>query len=54
MPGDNSGFVSLRHQGKGVAVMVDGHVAMLDWDQFNDMRRWSDFADAPDWTIQER
>lgn len=54
LPGDNSGFVALRHQGKGVAAMIDGHVEMLDWDQFNDMRRWSDFANEPDWTIPTR
>lgn len=53
-PGLNSGFVSLRHAGKAVAAQLDSHVEMLGWDQVNDMRRWADQADRPDWTIGTR
>jgi len=53
-PAANSGFVSLRFAGKGAAAMLDGHAEMLGWDEFNDMRRWADQANAPDWRIQAR
>lgn len=53
-PDANSGRVSLRHNGKGVSAMLDGHAELLGWDDFNDMRRWADQADAADWTIPAR
>jgi hypothetical protein len=53
-PGLNSGFVSLRHAGKAVAAQLDSHVEVLGWDDLNDMRRWADQADRPDWTIGTR
>ena len=53
-PGVNSGFVSLRHDGKGIAASLDGHSEMLGWDEFRDMRRWADFADEPDWKPEPR
>lgn len=54
MPGINSGFVSLRHSGKAVAVHLDGHGRMLGWDDLRDMRRWADGADRADWGITPR
>ncbi|MFG0283974.1 MAG: prepilin-type N-terminal cleavage/methylation domain-containing protein [Phycisphaerales bacterium JB039] len=48
-PGINSGFVSLRHSGKGIGASLDGHSEMLGWEEFRDMRRWADLADEPDW-----
>jgi len=51
LPGSNSGFVSLRHEGKAVAAHLDGHAEMLGWEAMNDMRRWADRATSPDWTI---
>ncbi len=54
LPGQNSGFVSLRHEGKAVTVMLDGHAAMAGWDEMNDMRRWADGAGSVDWTIKAR
>lgn len=48
-PGINSGFVSLRHGGKSVAAMLDGHAEVLGWDELGDMRRWADQATGADW-----
>jgi len=50
-PGDNSGFVSLRHSGKAVTASFDGHGSMQGWDTLSDMRRWADGANRTDWTI---
>lgn len=51
-PGNNSGFVSLRHNGRAVSAMFDGHASLLSWDDLRDMRRWSNRADDPDWTLR--
>lgn len=53
-PGLNSGFISLRHGGKAVAAHLDGHAALLGWTDLNDMRRWADQADSPDWGASPR
>lgn len=53
-PGLNSGFVSLRHRGKAVATMIDGHAQVMNWEQVNDMRYWADKADRPDWGLKPR
>lgn len=53
-PGVNSGFVSLRHGGKAVAAMLDGHSEVLGWDDLRDMRRWADRADRADWVPEPR
>lgn len=50
-PGLNSGFVDLRHMGRAVAAIFDGHAETLGWEEIRDMRRWSDRADAPDWRL---
>ncbi len=52
--GDRWGFLSLRYGGKGSATFLDGHAESLGWDEFNDMRRWADQANAPDWKIPIR
>lgn len=51
-PGINSGFVSLRHRGKAVAGMLDTHAQIMSWNDLNDMRYWSDSADAADWVLK--
>jgi hypothetical protein len=51
-PDQNSGRVSLRFGGKGIAGMLDGHAEQWGWDEFNDMRRWSDRASKPDWVLE--
>ena len=50
----NSGNVSLRYGGKGVASCFDGHAEMLNWEQFNDMRRWANAATTVDWGIKPK
>jgi prepilin-type N-terminal cleavage/methylation domain-containing protein len=52
--GINSGFVSLRHRGKAVTGMIDGHAQMMGWEALNDMRRWSDVADTANWMLSPR
>jgi len=51
-PGNNSGFVDLRYFNKAVVALFDGHAQALGWDDLHDMRRWSDRADSPDWTLR--
>lgn len=51
-PDQNSGRVSLRFNGKGIAGMLDGHAEQWGWDEFNDMRRWSDKATEADWQLE--
>jgi prepilin-type N-terminal cleavage/methylation domain-containing protein len=50
-PGLNSGFIALRHGGKAVSAMFDGHGALLGWDELNDMRHWADGATKADWVL---
>lgn len=51
-PEQNSGRISLRYNGKGIAGMLDGHAEQWGWDEFNDMRRWSDNATSEDWVLE--
>ncbi len=48
------GYVSLRHRRKAVTAMLDGSTATLGEGELLDMRRWSDAASMPDWTLQPR
>ncbi|MBM4109023.1 MAG: type II secretion system protein [Phycisphaerae bacterium] len=43
------GHLDLRHFGKALVAMFDGHVDPLGLDDLRDMRRWSNQATAPDW-----
>ena len=43
-PAEDYGFVDMRYDRKAVAAMLDGHVELLDEDQIQDMRRWSNQA----------
>ncbi len=54
LPGANSGFVSLRHSGKAVTAMFDGHAQTMGWTELNDMRHWADQATKPDWELASR
>lgn len=48
------GNVDFRYEDKAVAAMLDGHVELMDFDQMNDMRRWSNqaaTAENPKWTL---
>jgi len=51
-PERNSGGVDLRYKGKGIAGMLDGHAEQLGWDEYNDMRLWSNDATRQDWVIE--
>lgn len=53
-PGLNSGFVSLRHDGRAVAAMRDGHAGLKNWEQMRDMRLWADGATHAAWGITAR
>jgi prepilin-type N-terminal cleavage/methylation domain-containing protein/prepilin-type processing-associated H-X9-DG protein len=51
---EEHGYVHLRYGGRAAAVMMDGHVELLDFEQIKDMRRWSNQAaefDAPDFVL---
>ena len=51
-PGNDAGFLSLRYNGKGIAGLLDGHAEQWGWDEFNDMRHWSDKATSTDWMLE--
>ncbi len=53
-PRENSGFVDLRHRGKALTAMFDGHVRALGWEELRDMRLWADQAAKPDWALGPR
>lgn len=53
-PESNSGGVSLRHKGKGIAGMLDGHAEQWGWEDYNDMQHWSNNATKADWEVQAR
>jgi prepilin-type N-terminal cleavage/methylation domain-containing protein/prepilin-type processing-associated H-X9-DG protein len=46
------GYIHPRHNKKAVTAMTDGHVEMQSLTQLRDMRKWSNFADKPNWTFQ--
>ena len=45
------GNVSGRWGGSSIVATVDGAVDSLTLEEMDDMRRWSDRADAPDWVL---
>jgi len=50
-----SGHVDARWEGKAVAAQMDGSVALLNFQELQDMRRWSNQAaeaDDPNWTLR--
>ena len=52
IPERNSGRVSLRYNGKGIAGMMDGHAEQWGWEEYNDMQHWSDQATSPEWMLE--
>lgn len=51
------GYVHPRFSGKAVTVMLDGHVAVLNFEELKDMRRWSNQAyeqDNPNFVLQRQ
>ena len=45
------GMLDARFNNKVTSVMFDGHVESLRLEDLRDMRRWSNFADRPDWNF---
>jgi prepilin-type N-terminal cleavage/methylation domain-containing protein len=50
-PPEKFGYVHPRWSGRAVAAMTDGHVEALKQSDIQDMRRWCNAADRPDWTV---
>jgi len=48
------GFVHPRFNEKTVVGVIDGHAEALNIEEIQDMQRWSNIADRPDWTLQRR
>ena len=48
------GFVHPRFNERAVVAVTDGHAEALNTDELQDMRRWANLADAPDWSLQAR
>ena len=48
------GFVAPRFNERAVAAQLDGHVESLNLQQMQDMRRWCNTADRPDFTLQNK
>jgi hypothetical protein len=54
MAPDQYGFVHPRYSGRTVAAVIDGHAAALSTGTIQDMRRWANGADRPDWILEQR
>jgi len=48
---DAWGHVAPRYDRKAVAAHADGHAEILGLRELQDMQRWADAADRPDWTL---
>lgn len=52
LAGDQFGFVHPRWNKRAVTAQTDGHVESVKEAELQDMRRWANLADRPDWTVQ--
>lgn len=50
-PADRLGAVHFRHARRASSAYLDGHVETIDWEQAQDMRRWANNADRPDYVL---
>ena len=50
-PPEKFGYVHPRWNGRAVTAMTDGHAEALGETELEDMRRWANTADDPDWTV---
>ena len=50
-PPEKFGYVHPRWSGRAIAAMTDGHAEPLNQAELQDMRRWCNAADRPDWTL---
>jgi len=46
------GFLAPRFERRAVAAMMDGHAEPLNLDELQDMRRWCNTADRPDFVLK--
>lgn len=51
-PPEKFGYVHPRWCGRAVVALTDGHVESLRAGDLQNMRRWCNTADRPDWTLQ--
>lgn len=51
-PPEKFGYVHPRWCGRAVVALTDGHAESLRATELQDMRRWCNAADRPDWTLQ--
>jgi prepilin-type N-terminal cleavage/methylation domain-containing protein len=51
---DQWGSVAPRFNNRAVAAILDGHAEGLNLRQMQDMRRWCNIADRPDFTLQPK
>jgi prepilin-type N-terminal cleavage/methylation domain-containing protein len=54
LPPEDFGFVHPRFALRTIVAVTDGHAESLGLDQIQDMRRWANPADRPDWTLERR
>lgn len=47
----SAGNLSPRRDGKAIVSHVDGSIDAFSIEELDDMRRWADRADAPDWVL---
>jgi prepilin-type N-terminal cleavage/methylation domain-containing protein/prepilin-type processing-associated H-X9-DG protein len=50
-PPEKFGYVHPRWSGRAIAAMADGHAETFNQTELQDMRRWCNAADRPDWTL---
>jgi prepilin-type processing-associated H-X9-DG protein len=50
-PPEKFGYVHPRWNRKAMAAMADGHAETLSETDLQNMQRWANTADRPDWTI---
>mgnify|MGYP001492408586 CR=1 FL=1 len=51
LPPSAYGMVDFRYFNRAATAMFDGHVEPQTPDQLRDMRKWSNFANRPDWNF---
>jgi prepilin-type N-terminal cleavage/methylation domain-containing protein len=51
-PPEKYGYVHPRWNGRAMAALTDGHTEALDERSLQNMQRWCNAADRPEWTLQ--
>lgn len=50
-PPDEWGFVAPRFNNRAISAMIDGHAEGLNLKEMQNMQRWCNSADKPDWVL---